>query len=342
MRRRIPILSSLMVLMGLFAWSPAVLARTDGAPARALGMADAVRALGFGTSGLYFNPAAMSQVLQYAIDFGYGHRAWDANDSDGMHNGHVAFVDSQTNPELAGGASYTFSGNTDLKTQIHDFRLAVSSSYRNDRFMAAYGVGYRYFNLQMEDPSLDRAQSELDVGFVFGFWDILYVGIAGQNLLQINKDEIAITTDQRRFLENPDGNERVYFYAPRTLGFGVGVVYSILHLGVDVEVAMPEIPEGGFGNSGGDWKTKAIVSPSVGLELTLGGAVALRAGYMYDRMGDGLLDPSRSTGNFDTQHRVTFGMGYVSNWVGVDIGAGLDASRVDKWLIESSIRVFLP
>ena len=50
-------------------------AREDGAPARALGMGDAVRALGFGTSGLYYNPATMSQGVQYAIDAGYGYRS---------------------------------------------------------------------------------------------------------------------------------------------------------------------------------------------------------------------------------------------------------------------------
>ena len=96
-------------------------ARQDGAPARALGMSDAVRALGFGTAGLYFNPAAMSQAVQYAIDTGYGYRKL-------RHNFHLSLVDSQTNPKLAAMAySYSRGRQDDSLTQTHDIRLALSS-----------------------------------------------------------------------------------------------------------------------------------------------------------------------------------------------------------------------
>ena len=67
-------------------------------------------------------------------------------------------------------------------------------------------------------------------------------------------------------------------------------------------------------------------------ELTLAQAIAVRAGFAWDRVGTIVRD----------QKRISAGLGYVSKWVGVDVGYAHDVTRAENWVIESSIRVFLP
>ena len=59
-------------------------ARQDGAPARALGMSDAVRALDLVPLACT-STAAMSQAVQYAIDTGYGYRNWASRHNFHLH-----------------------------------------------------------------------------------------------------------------------------------------------------------------------------------------------------------------------------------------------------------------
>lgn len=284
-------------------------AREDGAPARALGMSDAVRALGFGTAGLYFNPAAMSQGMQYAIDLGYGYRAWA-----GRHNGHVSLVDSKTNPHVAGGIAYAYSRGKrgSVLTQTHDIRSGVSSSIRSKGIFFAYGGGFRYMKIEAKDSknsrnNMDKWAPTLDVGVLLGVNDLFYIGVAGVNLIQMPVSKVSRSTDKG------------VPYAPRAVGIGLGIVYSILHFGVDVDIDLQS-------------KDSATVSPLFGLELTLAKAIAVRAGFAWDRVGTIVQD----------QKRISAGLGYVSKYVGVDVGYAHDVTDADNWVIESSVRVFLP
>lgn len=283
-----------------------VMARENGAPARALGMGDAVRALGMGTSGLYFNPAAMSQSMSYAIDLGYGYKAWTTG-----HNGHLSFVDSKTNPDVAGGAGYTYSHSfaNGITTQTHDLRFAVSSQYRTKNIHLCYGGGFRYMNVHQDSKTSAYNQNNwsptMDLGVLLGFNDMFYIGVASQNIIKLQK------------LKGPTPQP----IAPRSVGFGVGIVYSIVHFGVDVDLDLESL---------GD--NTATASPLIGLELTLAEMIALRAGFVWDRVGT--ID--------HTQMRISAGLGYVSKYVGVDVGYAHDVTHIAEWMIESSIRVFLP
>jgi hypothetical protein len=83
--------------------APPAAAREDGAPAAALGLADAVRSSATGAAGLYFNPAGMGLNHQYSFEAGYSF----TKDQPGHAVGASA-VDSKTNPALAMGMAYTF------------------------------------------------------------------------------------------------------------------------------------------------------------------------------------------------------------------------------------------
>jgi hypothetical protein len=284
-------------------------ARENGAPARALGMGDAVRALGMGTSGLYFNPAGMAQVMSYAIDIGYGYKAWTAG-----HNAHLSFVDSKTNPDVAGGAAYTYSYSktNGIKTQTHDLRFAVGSQLRRGNIQFCYGGGFRYMKVAQDavGSSFDFSKwaPTMDLGVLLGINDLLYIGVAAQNIISMPTAKGPRAQDRFRF-------------APRSVGVGVGFAYSVLHLGVDMDVDLES-----------KGKNKATISPMAGLEVTLAQTIALRVGYTWDRVGN----------LYHTQHRISAGLGYISKYVGVDVGYGHDVTHASDWLIESSIRVFLP
>jgi hypothetical protein len=289
--------------------SPVVPARENGAPARALGMADAVRAMSMGTSGLYFNPAGMAQVMSYAIDVGYGYKAWVAG-----HNIHLSFVDSKTNPDVAGGAGYTYSyaNKNGIKTQTHDLRFAIGSQFRRGSIQFCYGGGFRYMKVQQDatgnNYDLSKWAPTMDLGVLLGFNDLFYIGIASQNIISMPT------------AKGPKPQDR-YRFAPRSVGVGVGLSYSVLHLGVDMDIDLES-----------KGKNKATISPMVGLEITLAQTIAIRAGYIFDRVGN----------LYHTQHRISAGLGYVSKYVGIDLGYSHDVTHVTDWMIESSIRVFLP
>lgn len=305
MSRRSRFLSVLAVLV----LSAPALARDDGASVRAAGMGEAVSSLGMGTAGLYYNPASMSQGMQYAIDVGYGYRSW-ANG----HNAHVALVDSKTNPDLAGGSSYTYFYGTrnGHNVQKHDIRLAVSSFYKGSSFQIAYGGGFRYLKISGDE---DDKFTGFDLGLLFGISDLVWIGVSGNNLYWAKSPR----EQKKGGTILLGGDSQGIPYAPRSVTVGLGVVYSIMHLGVDVLMDLES-------------KGPVTVMPKAGLELTLGQSFALRAGFFWDRVGDGTSD----------QKRITAGLGYVSEYVGVDVGYQHDVSHSSNWLIETSIRVFLP
>ena len=295
-------------LVAVLAASPA-LSREDGAPARALGMSDAVRSLGFGTSGLYFNPAAMSQSQSYAIDLGYGWRSWGK-----AHNGHISFVDSKTNPDVGGGAGYTYAYRKmgDVTTQTHDLRFAVSSQVRGKSVQFCYGGGFRYLKIERSGPGtaydMDKWAPTLDLGVLLGVNDFFFIGVAAQNMLKMP------------VAKSPRAQDRLPFGA-RSVGIGMGIQYSILHFGVDVDLDLQTRGE-----------NKVTASPMVGLELTLAQSIALRAGFHWDRVSNLAHD----------QYRISAGLGYVSQYVGVDVGYAHDVMHSADYVIESSIRIFLP
>ena len=272
------------ILVGLASGSAS--ARDFGASARSLGVGDATQALGMGTAGLYFNPAAMSQITQYAIDAGYGF-----DDETATHNLHAAVTDSQTNSDFAGGASYTFfkSSRDGDAYEGHDIRAALSGKYGTGDFSIGFGATFRYLHVTGDNVSINYPT--LDAGVLVGIKETFFIGVAGQNLIKIAR------------------------FAPRQLGLGLGFVWNPVNVGATVVLDFES-------------KDKTMASPGGGVEFIAGGVVALRAGFLWDRAVD--------------QKRVTGGLGYISQFIAVDIGYGHDVTNKDNWMLEASVRAFLP
>jgi len=283
--------------------------RIPGASVRALALGDSVYALGLGTAGLYFNPACMSQINQYSVDAGYGYQS-----PSKIHNLHVSMVDSQTNPEFAMGAAYslsksrrTLNGNDEGLT-MHDVRAALSTSVGTEGFQFGFGATFRYLKI-----SGDRLTSP-------------YYLVTNDESKKAGPKSMAtfdvgiLMTIKDSFFIGASGQNLVTWsrhFAPRLLGVGIGFVYELLDIGAGVEV---------------DFDTRGSIqaSPSFGIEYVAGGVVALRAGFNWDRVAE------------PRQYRVSAGLGYISQYVGVDVGYAHDVMHKENWIIELSIRGFLP
>jgi hypothetical protein len=216
------------------------MAREEGAPAAALGLGDAVRATAVGTSGLYFNPAGMGLVNQYAVEAGYSF----SGDGSGHALGASA-VDSRTNGALAMGVAYAFLLGNDngYERDGHQVRAALAAGHQWEGFAIRAGVGGRYLNL-------DRAKLNdfhfftLDAGLVLEIVGMFRIAAVGHNLIDTKSSE-----------------------SPRSIGFGAAVSLSALQLSFDAELDMQTDPN------------DLLPRYGVGLQYLFGGVIVARAGF---------------------------------------------------------------
>ena len=307
-------MAACLSVMAVLVAPAASFARTDSPTARSLALGDAVRAIGMGTDGLYFNPGTIAQLTQYSVNFGYGYANWSQ-----WHQAQVSFVDSQTNPWVMGGFGYSFGyANEAGDTMTHDIRSNIGFRYASDKLVFGLGLTMRTMNVSSDAYT---AKSDwywdMDIGAVLGIMKVFYIGIVGQNLVQnaaqgsnAAQVEIRNTTGYGR---------RTWYLAPRKLGVGIGISYSIFNMGIDCDV---------------DFTSLGEATPSLmgGMEFVVANAVALRAGANWDRVGH--------EGN--QEMRVSAGIGYVSKAVAVDVSYAHDVWDASGFYLQSTIRVFLP
>lgn len=313
-----PVFSFSALLVAVFLLAPgAVMARTDGSTARALGMGDAVRAVGMGADGLFFNPASIPQINQYSVNMGYAYSHWTQ-----WHQASASFVDSTTNKWVSGGLSYTFGYADEADdTMTHDIRSALATKFSNDKIFFGAGLTMRVVNLR-SDVTDSTWYVDMDVGLVLGIMNVFYVGVTGQNLIQNLAQEKNLAEVE---IKNTTGfGRRTWNLAPRKLGVGIGFSYSIVNFGLDCDV---------------DFTTLGVATPSLmgGIEVIAGNVVAIRAGFNWDRVGHFGTD-----GKANEEMRVSIGLGYVSKMVAVDVGYAHDVWDAGGFYLQTTVRVFLP
>lgn len=241
-----------VVLLTLLLAAPSASAqvREGAAGMGALAKADSVRASGFANDALYFNPAAMAQIMMYSIEVGYTYQ----NEVTG-HVFDASIVDSTTNQYIALGLGYSYFDTqqlpgfaipgTDARTG-HQLRAALASGYRGKDFSAFAGAGVRWVNLTIADRDpVDPVT--MDAGVLLVISDLFRLGVTGHNLI-----------------EHPD--ERVEL--PRQLGVGTSVLVSQFLAEFDAVVDF-------------DTREETRAQYSVGLEYDVAGMLPIRAGYMY-------------------------------------------------------------
>ena len=147
---------------------------------RPTGMGMAFTGVATGTGGLFHNPAGIASRMMYAIDGTYEYTP----------NGSVlnaAVVDSKTNPDVSAGVAYSyFFGRDDFATSSgHSARLALAFPVLPER--VSVGVGGRYLNTTVDEVQVMNGVT-IDAGALFQATDLIQVGLAGQNLIDLCDD----------------------------------------------------------------------------------------------------------------------------------------------------------
>lgn len=263
---------------------------------RSLAMGGALRALGNGTTAIFFNPANMSLTRLYHIEASGSIRP-EATRAIGT----ATAIDSITSStKVAGGAAFSV-GLEDPKSvenpegldrTFTDFRSAVAYPIADKVFI---GLGFRYLRMiqdgfgPLDQSSLERyspvsggllqAKGQrdpfvdtwtLDAGITARIGQSLHIGVVGQNLTHPGHSLL-----------------------PTTVGGGIG--YGNKDFSIEVD-----------GLADFDSWTTVTGRFMGGGEYLVAHKVPLRIGYQYDQGAN--------------VHSVSGGVGYVSTEVGVELG----------------------
>ena len=268
---------------------------------RALGMAGAMVAGPAGTSAIYLNPATISMSPLYHFEGMYQFTA-----RENMHMGGLSVADSVTTV-VGAGLSFNYSGIDQSRTkhQAYDARLSLSGAIGKMFFLGATG---RYLRLEQNiesskwgpvgRPALPASGSQQVDGFTFDagaalkLGEMISLGVAGYNLTHTQS-----------------------VFAPIALTGGVAVsLMEMLLLEADVKTDFTSHDEAG-------------VDIRVGGELFLAGALALRAGYLYDV--------------YFNMHALSLGAGYVHSRFALDAGFTQEFRHNGRIAVAIGFKIFV-
>jgi hypothetical protein len=227
-------------------FSTAAYAREEGASASSLGVSDAVRSSAVGPAGLTFNPAAMHQLMQYAIETGYEY----SQPIDG-HTFSVAVVDSATNAAIAMGVGYSYiyghEVGSDVERTGHNLRFGAASGWRGENWSVHAGASGRYLSLSVGSDGAAEGIT-MDAGLLVVVGGMFRFAVVGHHLVDTGLKE-----------------------TPRQLGFGTSIYVNSFIASFDAVLDFETQDE-----------TKAQYR--VGLEYAVMDRLPIRLGYESDRL----------------------------------------------------------
>ncbi len=191
---------------------PSVAGAQQWQSARLIGRTGAQRAQAGGTDALVLNPAGMALDKKYIIEMGY------ADDfRQGLRRFNVSITDGQAGP-VAGGVSYTygrtspedpFDGEEQLEGHRIEGGLAVAVPKLPGFAMGANlrGLFFQAINTSEDSDLEDLNEFTFDVGIQWRVSEQVAIGVSGQNLTNIDREE-----------------------APLRVGGGVGVTFGDFEL----------------------------------------------------------------------------------------------------------------
>ena len=229
-----------IILTSLPAMSQDITSNASG-----IALSEAVRSTAVGPTALTYNPAAMHQFVQYAVETSYRYAA--------PASGHVfsaSIVDSATNQALAAGMSYTYLMDEPLgsgERKGHVIRGALASGYRTREFSVHFGLGIGYYKFEPKGgKELDEVS--LDVGVLLVLKNMFRLAVVGHNLIETGLAD-----------------------APRRLGLGGSFLYRSFLLSFDSVLDFETLDT-----------TQAQYN--VGLEYSVQNRIPIRVGYQMDRI----------------------------------------------------------
>ena len=151
---------------------------------RPLAMGEAYRAAGSSNGAIYFNPAGISRLTMYSVEWSYL-RLPDVDNTFQM-----SVVDTKTQAVGVGMGYALVPGDT----SEHDGRLALSYTLARDRIFV--GTAVRYLYLDRPEGTENESAMSVDGGLVISLGLGLHVGGVVHNLV---RDEDHPATARRRF-----------------------------------------------------------------------------------------------------------------------------------------------
>jgi hypothetical protein len=290
-------------------------ARPDGASVMALGLADAVGGSPVGSNALFFNPAGMTLVKQYAVEGSYVYT--EALKGHGLT---ASAVDSKTNPVLGLGVAYTKIDTVlgDLDRTGKAIRGGISGGHSAGGFGFHLGVAVSYIKLQLgetdltaaqlaelpvdaQDPEVDDVEfTTMDAGVVIQIVPTVRLAVVARNILDTSRG----------------GRDRQPDERPMEIGTGCTLGFQQFEVTFDADMDLETDPD------------STIVTYRVGTQFLLGGAVVVRGGFSSD--------------GHDEHQRLGFGLGYVDQMMAVDLGIRATVDVDDGFDAGISFRYFLP
>lgn len=178
MAKRLP---AILTFLALSAAAGPLMAQEFTQGVRPSGMGMAYTGVAAGTSGLYFNPGGIASSMMYQVE-----GAYEFTPTGSVLN--ATIIDSKTNPDVAAGVGYSYffgrEGAEDLTG--HDIRLGIALPVLPQRI--SVGVGGRYILVNEDTPDGSESLMKgftLDAGALFRASDMVEIGVAGRNLLNI-------------------------------------------------------------------------------------------------------------------------------------------------------------
>lgn len=176
-----PLVALSLITAGLFVTQSAF-AQEFTRGARPAGMGQAYTGVAEGTSALYFNPGGVASRMMYQAEGLY-----EYTPTGSILN--ASIIDSKTNPDVAAGVAYSYHFGRGDHSGLsgHDVRLAVAIPALPERI--SIGVGGRYMIVKSELPDGETVELingfTLDAGALFRASDLIQIGVAGRNLLNL-------------------------------------------------------------------------------------------------------------------------------------------------------------
>ena len=312
-RRLLPLLLALSLSM---VTTQAQAGRPDGAPTTSLGMADAVSASAVGANALFFNPAGMTLVKQYAIEGNYSYSG--SFKGNGMT---AAAVDSKTNPVLGLGVAYTRMDSTagDFDRSGNGIRGAIAAGGSSGGFGVHLGVGLNYGKIQIGETDLTSTEEQelLDEGEPLPAVDDVEFTTMDAGLIIQAHPAVRLAVVARNLLDTTSGDRaRQPDELPTEVVVGCTLGFQQLELTFDMDMDIETDPD------------EAIITYKAGTQFLTGGAVVVRGGFSSD--------------GHDQHERVGFGLGYVDAMMAVDLGMRATVDVDDGFDAGISFRYFLP
>ena len=228
-------------------------------------LSGATRSAAVGPTALEYNPAAMHQVMQYAVDTSYYYNA-----PSSAHGFTAAIVDSKTNQALAAGFSYTFmmdqsiNGDQTLSDRTgHVVRGGLASGYRTEGISVHLGGSITYFDSDLSGADREKSVT-MDAGLLLVVNNMFRLAVVGHNLIEADSADL-----------------------PRRLGLGTSIFMNSFLLCFDAVLDFETLDS-----------TKALYK--AGAEYSIAEQFPIRIGYQYDDLvqeqyisgGVGVVTPS--------------------------------------------------